>query len=39
MALTVAECETMCSVVEKNGVQLLCGQTYSMSPDVQAMAA
>src|SRR5205814_64255 len=37
MALTVAECEEMCLACEKNGVKLLCGQTYSMSPDVQAM--
>jgi phthalate 4,5-cis-dihydrodiol dehydrogenase len=37
MALTVAECEAMCLAAEKNGVKLLCGQTYSMSPDVQAM--
>jgi phthalate 4,5-cis-dihydrodiol dehydrogenase len=37
MALTVAECERMCVAAEQNGVKLLCGQTYSMSPDVQAM--
>jgi phthalate 4,5-cis-dihydrodiol dehydrogenase len=37
MALTVAECERMCVAAERNGVKLLCGQTYSMSPDVQAM--
>ena len=37
MALTVSECEAMCLAAEKNGVKLLCGQTYSMSPDVQAM--
>jgi phthalate 4,5-cis-dihydrodiol dehydrogenase len=37
MALTVAECERMCRAAEENGVKLLCGQTYSMSPDVQAM--
>src|SRR4051812_2947433 len=37
MALTVAECDEMCRAAERNGVQLLCGQTYSMSPDVQAM--
>src|SRR5437764_14835627 len=36
MALTVAECELMCLAAERNGVKLLCGQTYSMSPDVQA---
>jgi phthalate 4,5-cis-dihydrodiol dehydrogenase len=38
MALTVQECEAMCLAAERNGVRLLCGQTYSMSPDVQAMA-
>src|SRR3954465_10877987 len=37
MALTVDECERMCLAAERNGVKLLCGQTYSMSPDVQAM--
>jgi phthalate 4,5-cis-dihydrodiol dehydrogenase len=37
MALSVAECERMCLAAERNGVQLLCGQTYSMSPDIQAM--
>jgi phthalate 4,5-cis-dihydrodiol dehydrogenase len=37
MALTVAECERMCLAAERNGVKLLCGQTYSMSPDIQAM--
>jgi len=37
MALTVAECEAMCAAAERNRVKLLCGQTYSMSPDVQAM--
>lgn len=37
MALTVAECETMCDAAERAGVKLLCGQTWSMSPDVQAM--
>ncbi len=37
MALTVEECETMCLAAERNGVQLLCGQTYSMSPDIQAL--
>jgi phthalate 4,5-cis-dihydrodiol dehydrogenase len=37
MALTVEECERMCLAAERNGVKLLCGQTYSMSPDVQAM--
>jgi phthalate 4,5-cis-dihydrodiol dehydrogenase len=37
MALTVAECERMCAAAERGGVKLLCGQTYSMSPDIQAM--
>ena len=37
MALTVEECERMCEAAERNGVRLLCGQTYSMSPDIQAM--
>ena len=27
----------MCLAAEQNGVKLLCGQTYSMSPDIQAM--
>jgi phthalate 4,5-cis-dihydrodiol dehydrogenase len=39
MALTVAECERMCAAAERNGVQLLCGQTYAMSRDIQAMHA
>jgi phthalate 4,5-cis-dihydrodiol dehydrogenase len=38
MALTVAECAEMCEAAERNGVALLCGQTYSMSSDIQAMA-
>jgi phthalate 4,5-cis-dihydrodiol dehydrogenase len=37
MALTVEECERMCRAAEQNGVKLLCGQTYSMGPDIQAM--
>ncbi|HUB95302.1 MAG TPA: Gfo/Idh/MocA family oxidoreductase [Stellaceae bacterium] len=37
MALTVAECLRMCEAADKNGVKLLCGQTYSMGPDIQAM--
>src|SRR5262249_7160972 len=37
MALTIEECAAMCAAAERNGVKLLCGQTYSMSPDVQAM--
>ena len=37
MALTVDECEQMCLAAERNGVKLLCGHTYSLSPDVQAL--
>lgn len=37
MALSVDEAQAMCEAAERNGVQLLCGQTYSMSPDVQAL--
>ena len=37
MALSVEECARMCDAAERNGVQLLCGQTWSMSPDIQAM--
>jgi phthalate 4,5-cis-dihydrodiol dehydrogenase len=37
MALTVAECEAMCDAADRAGVKLLCGQTWSMSPDIQAM--
>jgi phthalate 4,5-cis-dihydrodiol dehydrogenase len=37
MALTVEECATMCDAADRAGVKLLCGQTWSMSPDVQAM--
>ena len=33
MALTVEECERMCDAADANGVKLLCGQTYSMSPE------
>jgi phthalate 4,5-cis-dihydrodiol dehydrogenase len=39
MALTLSECETMCDAADRNGVKLLCGQTYSMSPDIQALWA
>jgi phthalate 4,5-cis-dihydrodiol dehydrogenase len=39
MALTIEECQTMCDAADRNGVKLLCGQTYSMSPDVQALWA
>jgi phthalate 4,5-cis-dihydrodiol dehydrogenase len=38
MALDVEECERMCAAAERNKVELLCGQTWSMSPDIQAMA-
>jgi phthalate 4,5-cis-dihydrodiol dehydrogenase len=37
MALTIEECETMCDAADRNSVHLLCGQTYSMSPDIQAL--
>lgn len=37
MALSVDEGIRMCEAAERNRVRLLCGQTYSMSPDVQAM--
>jgi len=37
MALTVEECEIMCDAADRCGVKLLCGQTYSMSPDIQAL--
>jgi phthalate 4,5-cis-dihydrodiol dehydrogenase len=37
MALDVGECEQMCLAAERNGVKLLCGHTYSLSPDVQAL--
>ena len=37
MALSVAEAEQMCRAAERNGVELLCGQTWSMSPDIQAL--
>ena len=36
MALSTRECETMCDAADRNNVKLLCGQTYSMSPDIQA---
>ena len=38
VALTVAECQRMCDAAERNNVRLLCGQTWSMGPDMQAMA-
>lgn len=37
MALTVAEGLAMCEAAERNGVLLLCGQTFSMYPDIQVM--
>lgn len=37
VALSVPECERMCEAAERNKVKLLCGQTWSMSPDIQAM--
>ena len=37
MALTIEECGRMCDAADRNGVKLLCGQTYSMSPDIQAL--
>ncbi len=37
MALSVAECEKMVEAADRNGVKLLCGHTYSMSPNIQAL--
>lgn len=37
MALSVEECERMVAAAERNGIRLVCGHTYSLSPDVQAM--
>ena len=37
MALTVPECERMCDAADSAGLHLLCGQTYSMSRDIQAI--
>lgn len=37
MALSVAECAAMCDAAEAAGVQLVCGQTFSMHPDIHAM--
>jgi phthalate 4,5-cis-dihydrodiol dehydrogenase len=37
MALGIEEARRMCEAAERNGVQLLCGQTWSMSPDIVAM--
>lgn len=37
MALSVKECAAMCEAAEAAGVQLVCGQTFSMHPDIHAM--
>ncbi len=37
MALSLAECEKMVSVAEKNKVKLLCGHTQSFNPAIRAM--
>lgn len=37
MALSVEECAAMCDAADANGVQLVCGQTFSMHPDIHAM--
>ena len=37
MALSVDECERMVAACERNHVKLVCGHTYSLSPDVQSM--
>jgi phthalate 4,5-cis-dihydrodiol dehydrogenase len=37
MAMSVDECTAMCEAAESTGVQLLCGQTFSMHPAVHAM--
>jgi phthalate 4,5-cis-dihydrodiol dehydrogenase len=37
MALNVDECERMVAAADRNGVKLVCGHTYSLSPDIQAM--
>ena len=36
-AVTVEERAAMCEAAERKGVKLLCGQTYSMPPAIQAM--
>jgi predicted dehydrogenase len=36
-ALSIAECAAMSAAAGANGVQLLCGQTYSMHPNIQLM--
>jgi phthalate 4,5-cis-dihydrodiol dehydrogenase len=37
MALSVEECVAMCEAATANGVQLVCGQTFSMHPDIHTM--
>lgn len=37
MAVTVEECAAMCDAAQRNAVQLLCGQTYSMFRDIGRM--
>ena len=37
MALSVSECAAMCAAASSAGVQLLCGQTFSMHPDIHAL--
>lgn len=37
MALSVDQCVAMCEAASANGVQLVCGQTFSMHPDIHAM--
>jgi phthalate 4,5-cis-dihydrodiol dehydrogenase len=37
MALSVDECVAMCTAASANGVQLVCGQTFSMHPDIHLM--
>lgn len=38
MALSVEESIRMVEAAERNGVHLLCGHTYSLTPSIQAMA-
>lgn len=37
MALSVDECVAMCAAADAAGVQLVCGQTFSMHPDIHLM--
>jgi phthalate 4,5-cis-dihydrodiol dehydrogenase len=37
MAVTLDEYAAMCAAAERNNVQLLCGQTFSMHPNIRAM--